>query len=223
MYADSQASPSRAAVLLGGEQDARDTLRVLRQLAGPAFKHDHVLDFGCGSGRLTIPLARTAEHTTGVDSSDELLAEARMNVEQAGLSNVDFVSADDALSGVTGRFEVVHSFDAFRRIPPAEGYGLAEAVLDRVTTRGGGMLHFTYAPGASSSTVSRAVAVARRTSGAVRRLLDRSEHHTDDPTFEYDLGKLFAMLQAKRFDRVATRFTDTDGHLGAKLFFWRGY
>ena len=222
MYGDSQASPSRAAALLGGEQDARDTLRVLRQLAGPAFKHDHVLDFGCGAGRLTIPLARTAEHTTGVDSSDELLAEARMNVEQAGLSNVDFVSTDDVLSGVTGQFEVVHSFDAFQRIPPTEGYDLAEAVLDRVTTRGGGMLHFTYAPGASSSTMRRAVAAARRTSGAVRRLLERRDH-SDSARFEYDLGKLFAMLQAKRFDRVATRFTDADGHLGAKLFFWRGY
>jgi len=208
---------------LGGEQDARDTLRVLRQLAGPAFKHDRVLDFGCGAGRLTIPLARTAEHTTGVDSSDELLAEARVNVEQAGLSNVDFVSASGRLSGVTGQFEVVHSFDAFRRIPPADGYDLAEAVLDRVTTRGGGMLHFTYAPGASPSTMRRAVAAARRTSDAMRRLLDRGDQHTDTSTFEYDLGKLFAMLQSKRFDRVATRFTDIDGHLGAKLFFWRGY
>ena len=223
MYGDSQASPSRAAVLLGGEQDARDTLRVLRQLAGPAFKHDRVLDFGCGAGRLTIPLARTAEHTTGVDSSDELLAEARLNVEQAGLSNVDFVSTDDGLSGVAGQFEVVHSFDAFRRIPPTQGYDLAAAVLDRVTTRGGGMLHFTYSPGPSSSTMRRAVAAARRTSGAVRRLLDRGDHPNGSATFEYDLGKLFAMLQAKRFDRVATRFTDTDGHLGAKLFFWRGY
>jgi hypothetical protein len=27
----------------------------------------------------------------------------------------------------------------------------------------------------------------------------------------------------KGFDRVATRFTDTAGQLGAKLFFWRGY
>lgn len=198
-------------------------LRVLRQLAGPAFKHDRVLDFGCGAGRLTIQLARTAEHTTGVDPSDELLAEARANVEQAGLSNVDFVSANDGLAGVTGRFELVHSFDAFRRIPPAEGYELAEAVLDRVTNRGGGMLHFTYATGKSPSTVRRAVEAARRTSGAMRRLLDRGDHHAGAPTFDYDLGRLFAMLQTKRFDRVATRFTDTDGHLGAKLFFWRGY
>jgi SAM-dependent methyltransferase len=223
MDGDSQASPSRAAVLLGGEQDARETLRVLRQLAGPAFKHDNVLDFGCGAGRLTIPLARTAEHTTGVDSSDELLAEARLNVERAGLSNVDFVSGDNGLSGVIGQFEVVHSFDAFPRIAPEEGYDLAEAVLNRVTTRGGGMLHFTYAPGASPSTMRRAVSAARRTSDAVRRLLDRGDHNSEFPTFEYDLGKLFAMLQGKRFDRVATRFTETDGHLGAKLFFWRGY
>ena len=219
MFTEPQASPSRAALLVGGEQDARDTLRVLRQLAGPAFNQDHVLDFGCGAGRLTIPLARTAEHTTGVDSSDELLAEARANVVHAGLSNIEFKSASHGLVGVTGRFEVVHSYDAFRRIPPVEGYQLAEAVLDRVTTRGGGMLHFTYAPGASPSTIRRAV---RRVSGAVQRLLDR-EHAAESPTFEYDLGKLFAMLHGKRFDRVATRFTDTEGRPGAKLFFWRGY
>ena len=140
----------------------------------------------------------------------------------AGLSNIEFRSASHGLAVVTGRFEVVHSYDAFRRIPPAEGYRLAEAVLDRVTTRGGGMLHFTYAPGAPLSTIRRAAQATRRMSGAVRRLVDR-EHVAEPRTFEYDLGKLFAMLHGKRFDRVATRFTETDGHPGAKLFFWRGY
>ena len=41
--------------------------------------------------------------------------------------------------------------------------------------------------------------------------------------FDYDLGRLFGMLQSKRFDRVATRFTDHDGRFGVKLFVWRGY
>src|SRR5262249_42708883 len=140
---------SGATPLSAGDEDARHTIRVLRQLAGPAFLSDRILDFGCGAGRLTIPLARIAFHVTGVDSSAARIDEARANCERAGVSNVDFVVSDADLSSVNGPFQVVHSHFAFQHIPPAAGYLLVDAVLERVTTRGGGMLHFTYAPGGS--------------------------------------------------------------------------
>src|SRR5262245_944408 len=120
---------SGATPLSAGDEDARHTLRVLRQLAGPAFQSDRIMDFGCGAGRLTIPLARVATRVTGVDSSAALIDEARANCQRAGVSNVDFALSDTDLSSVTGPFEVVHSHFAFQHIPPATGYPLVDAVL----------------------------------------------------------------------------------------------
>ena len=49
-------------------------------------KVDAVLDLGCGSGRMTVELARRGYDMVGVDSSPEMLNVARESAEDAGLS-----------------------------------------------------------------------------------------------------------------------------------------
>jgi SAM-dependent methyltransferase len=56
----------------------------LSQGAGQA---QHILDFGCGSGRYALPLLRmTAAQVTGYDISAQALAEFQAHVQQAGLT-----------------------------------------------------------------------------------------------------------------------------------------
>jgi 2-polyprenyl-3-methyl-5-hydroxy-6-metoxy-1,4-benzoquinol methylase len=43
----------------------------------PNFKPSSVLDYGCGVGRLLIPLAERCECVVGVDVSDTMLREAQ--------------------------------------------------------------------------------------------------------------------------------------------------
>ena len=136
---------ARADYFATGEEEARGTLRVLRQLAGPAFQQDRILDFGCGDGRLTIPFGRIAQNVVGVGLDESAVIEATKNCRDAGLSNVTFVRSRPGLADVTGPFEVVHSRDVFPLLEPSVGYQYANDLLDRVTPRGGGMLHFTYA------------------------------------------------------------------------------
>lgn len=45
-----------------------------------------ILELACGSGRLLLPLAREGYTLTGVDTSAEMLALARQELEQAGLT-----------------------------------------------------------------------------------------------------------------------------------------
>lgn len=49
-------------------------LELARQTGGP------VLELGCGSGRLLIPLARAGYHVTGVDTSPEMMARAGLRL-----------------------------------------------------------------------------------------------------------------------------------------------
>jgi glycosyltransferase involved in cell wall biosynthesis/SAM-dependent methyltransferase len=51
----------------------------------------HVVDYGCGVGRLTIPFAKQFPFVTGVDVSGRHLDHAKRNAEDQGVKNVDFV------------------------------------------------------------------------------------------------------------------------------------
>jgi SAM-dependent methyltransferase len=198
-----------------GSRDVRDTLRVLRQLAGPAFILDRVLDLGCGDGESTIGLAQTSRVVVGVDESSAALEIARASASRAGVTNAEFLVLRPALDGVLGPFDVVHSLHRFERIPASAGFSLVEAALDLVAVRGGGMLHFVYGG------ESIAKAARRSSSKLVQRLMRTAELAT--AAHEYDLNRILATLHAKRFDRVAARFTDVAGLPGVKVFFWRGY
>jgi len=54
-----------------------------------------VLEIGCGTGRLLLPLAQQGREIVGVDSSPAMLARARARLEAAGLlKRVELVEAD---------------------------------------------------------------------------------------------------------------------------------
>jgi len=54
-----------------------------------------ILELGCGTGRLTAPLARAGHHVTGVDASAQMLAACRARIDRQGLGrNVRLCHAD---------------------------------------------------------------------------------------------------------------------------------
>ena len=55
---------------------------------------DHVLDFGCGIGRISLWLGRRVGHVVGVDMSPRMLDKAREAAARQGVSNVTFRQFD---------------------------------------------------------------------------------------------------------------------------------
>ncbi len=56
---------------------------------------DPVLEAGCGTGRVLLPLARAGHHVTGVDIAAAMLRRARARVREAGLENrVSLIQSD---------------------------------------------------------------------------------------------------------------------------------
>ena len=57
------------------------------------FRPETVVDLGCGSGAVTIPLARAGYEVTGIDISPDMLAIAQNKADEAGL-DIMFLNMD---------------------------------------------------------------------------------------------------------------------------------
>src|SRR3954471_10616301 len=54
-----------------------------------------VLELGCGTGRIALPLARAGVHVVGIDRSEAMLARARARVSRAAKAGrIDLVRGD---------------------------------------------------------------------------------------------------------------------------------
>lgn len=209
-----------------GEQDVAETLAEIRRVIDPGFQPSRALDFGCGVGRLTIPLARACGHVTGVDISQTMLDEARRNCEARQLGNVTLLTSEAFFSAPAPgapTLDFVHSYIVFQHIPPRLGVWLADSLVGRLASGGVGALHFTYARRASRT--RRMIHQLRRTIPGVNVLANVVQHRPLRepliPMFQYDLGALFALLGDHGCTHVHARLTNHGGHLGAMLLFRR--
>ena len=72
-----------------------------RRAAGP------VLELACGTGRLTVPIARDGHEIVGLDASPTMLEAARSKATKAGVRGATFVRADMRSFALEGRFALV--------------------------------------------------------------------------------------------------------------------
>jgi SAM-dependent methyltransferase len=115
-----------------------------RRLVGGPFSIRRALDFGCGVGRLCVPLSEHAESVVGVDVSADMLEEAKRNCVRYGCTNVTFRISDNTLSEVDGTFDLVHSFITFQHIDVERGKRLFAELIARIMPGGLGAIHVTY-------------------------------------------------------------------------------
>jgi cyclopropane fatty-acyl-phospholipid synthase-like methyltransferase len=98
-----------------GEEYIDSLTRKLAMLY-PGMRLGTAVDFGCGVGRLSIPLARRFETVIGVDVSPAMLNESRKNCSLFGISNAEFVLSDDSISRVPFGVQLVHSYLVLQHI-----------------------------------------------------------------------------------------------------------
>jgi ubiquinone/menaquinone biosynthesis C-methylase UbiE len=81
----------------GYPQAVIDTLAGAFGLAGD----DIVIDLGCGTGQLTLPIARRVRAVAGVDPEPDMLARARRAAAEHGITNVTWLlGADTDMPGL---------------------------------------------------------------------------------------------------------------------------
>jgi len=181
-----------------GKRYIDSVVGAVRRHLDPQFSPVRALDFGCGVGRLVIPLAAVCDSVTGVDVSESMLTEARNNCARRGLKNVSLVTSDDRLSQVPGGFNFINSYLVFQHIPPQRGERIFAALVDRLEEGGVGVVHVTYRR--NSTILKRFLHWARKTvplfNGLINAaVLRKPFSYPMMQMNEYNLERLFSLLQ----------------------------
>lgn len=125
---------------LSGERYIDERISRAEAQFGPFIKA-RALDFGCGVGRLALPMARQFNEVLGLDVAPAMIAEARRNAANAGIGNLQVELADDMLEAADGRFDLVMSCMVLQHIPVRRGMDIIRRLLERTRQYGVVALH----------------------------------------------------------------------------------
>ena len=172
------------------------------------FRPKRAMDFGCGVGRLVVPMAARCAEMVGVDISDKMLVEARKNCDDRRIDNASFALSDEALSEVAGDFDLIHSFIVFQHINPKKGEKIFRRMTELLVENGVGVVHFSINHRAASAErfrfrLYRDHPIFYR----LRMLLKSGDQPQLIPMYEYDLNRLFLILQENGCHKCAVRFS----------------
>jgi trans-aconitate methyltransferase len=203
-----------------GEAHIEELFATIRQHLDPEFRPTVSVDFGCGTGRLVIPLARRSGAVVGIDVSDAMLDEARRNCERQSIENVEFATSVDQLRTIASRgYDFVHSYIVFQHIPIRDGMRIFEALLDGLTAGGVLALHFTVHR--EMSPMHKAVTWAMKHVPLVYRACQIARGRpAGDPPMQmnaYDLSLILATLRRRGVPSAIVQTTDHGGSIGAMV------
>jgi ubiquinone/menaquinone biosynthesis C-methylase UbiE len=143
-----------------GEQDVDRLMSIIRSRIKPDFAPGIALDYGCGVGRVLIPLSRHCQKVIGMDISESMMAEAADNCRRFDVTNAEFVKADDLLSLIDGGVDLVHTHEVLQHIPVKRGMVIIKSLVDRLN--GGGVGYLQFPSSAVSGRIFLDIAFARR-------------------------------------------------------------
>ncbi len=183
------------------------------------FNPKRAIDFGCGVGRLVVPLASRCREIVGVDISTKMLEEAKINCQNKNLKNVNFYQTDDFFSKETGKFDFIHSFIVFQHINPVIGEKIIADLIDKLENGGVGVIHFTYFNSGSKYNwfkfrIYRDYPIIN----SLKNLVKRTKQEPFIPMYFYNVNKVLAILQQKNCHNCFIKYSD-HGFYGAVLFF----
>jgi 2-polyprenyl-3-methyl-5-hydroxy-6-metoxy-1,4-benzoquinol methylase len=172
------------------------------------FHPQKALDFGCGVGRLTIPLGGKCKKVLGVDVSSKMIEEARSNADRRGISNVEFSVSEEDFSNIPGEFDLVHSFIVLQHINPKIGIKVFENLVNKVKQGGIGVLQLTYSnPFPKINQLTRKAYTKIPLIYKLRNLVKGVKEEPILPMYNYNLNKIFRILQDNHCHRSIVRFT----------------
>ena len=170
------------------------------------------LDFGCGVGRVLVPMAQHFRRAVGVDVSAQMLEEARRHLSghSADLRLYDGADIDGCLGDL--RYDFLHTARTIQHIPPADGLRILESLLRRVEPGGAA---YIQAPMCAPHTLFHRLNAIREHSGLLIRLGHavagrRTQFRPSDPVHHWYLYSADVLLPLFHRVRMEVRAVDLD-------------
>jgi 2-polyprenyl-3-methyl-5-hydroxy-6-metoxy-1,4-benzoquinol methylase len=125
-----------------GEQYISDRMNLIQQHF-PTAAMGNAFDFGCGVGRLAMPMARRYAKVVGLDISTHMIAEAILNSERFGCQNIEYKSGN--LSSINGNslFDFINTFIVLQHIPVDRGLSYISKMASMLNDNGVINVHVT--------------------------------------------------------------------------------
>src|SRR5215471_15297159 len=203
-----------------GREHVTRLMQLVREI-WPDFAPHAVLDFGCGVGRVTIPLAEMSSKVIAVDISEQMLKETKRNCEARNINNVTFMTTPEFLRLPDGSVDFVHSFIVLQHIPPADGYLLIARLISVLEAGGIGAIHVSFCD--RRSRLRRLLSWIKVSVPGVARLHNvmrgQSVSYPPMHMHAYRLDRIFRMLRDGGCHRVLSHFSEHGEHLGLFLIF----
>lgn len=190
----------------------------------PSFQPNTALDFGCGVGRVLMPLSHRVKSAYGVDVARSMLAEAGENRDRAGIENVTLLELSEFLDQTELRFDFIHSFIVFQHIESDRGTDLFDQLLGKLNGEGIGALHFTYRvpkqqqKSVAADLIHRLKQIKYQVYCKLNGLPIASNPFEKMLMFEYDLNRIFEICYQHNCYTVYTQFTKHGDYFGIFLF-----
>ncbi len=195
--------------------------QVVRAHFGREMPRARVLDYGCGVGRVLLPLARGAQRAVGVDVAPGMLVEGARAARAAGLEHIEWLEFEGGLTGLTGPFDFVHSFIVLQHIPAARGMRRIAEMLALLAPGGLAVIHVPFAkPGETALMATMRWARPRLplVNSLVNLLARRPWNAPLMQMNVYDLNAVLREFQQAGCHRVHTAFSEHGSVLGVVLF-----
>lgn len=137
-----------------GRQQVNQLAKRIEKYTGCTLDGRRALDYGCGVGRIALPLAERCAHVYGLDVSAAVLRDADRNARRMNLHNVQWLEAE-RLAELDGQYDLVISQYVFQHIPSREGERIFALLVNGLRPGGVGVIHVSLRPGLPFTGLSR--------------------------------------------------------------------
>ena len=169
----------------------------------PQFAPMSTLEYGCGPGRLALPLAARPGRVVAVDRSDAMLRLARANAERRGLADIAFQRPDE-LFAQPRPFDLVVCYHLLQRLPRGEALALVRRLQGAIAPEGVGV--FQWCCRSREPLAVEASRWARErvpgANAAANRLRGKPAGDPFVPTHVYGVEEMLSELTAAGLDPV---------------------
>lgn len=206
---------AKEAFYQSGDKHISNVLRVFKTTWKNAdFPTVSALDFGCGTGRLSLALSKHFDEVVGVDVSAGMLAHANENKAAREITNVTFKEIPGKAPFLEEQYDYIHSAMVFQHIHPAIGLPILDHLLAHLNPGGRAFIQLTYNNLATQKQQRRQY--LNFTYPFFNKWFKKEKDYAF-PMFNYDLNQVFSVLQKHGIKGQFQRFGTSGIHQFVRL------